>query len=64
MSWTPLEKLEKRDTEEAMVTKVLQAHQLVGPAIAANHAMDSSKSTDPSCKPLMALLDKDHKVDS
>ena len=33
MSWTPLEKLKERDSEEAMVTKVLRAHQVVGPAV-------------------------------
>ena len=56
MSWTPLEKRKARDEEEAMVTKVLRAHELVGPAIAADHARESSDSCDPNYKPLMALL--------
>ena len=45
----------------AFVTKVLQAHQLVGPAIAANHAMDTSKPTNADYKSLMTLLDKSEK---
>ena len=58
MSWTPWEKRKERDAEEAMVTKVLQAHQLVGPAIAANHAKGTSNPTNSDFKPLMTLLDK------
>ena len=42
----------------AFVTKVLQAHHLVGPAIAANHAKDTSNPTNSDYKPLMTLLDK------
>jgi len=61
MSWTPLEKRKERDAEEAMVTKVLQAHQLVGPAIAANHAKDTSSPTTADYKPLLTLLDKNDK---
>merc|ERR1712168_81145 len=61
MSWTPLEKRKERDAEEAMVTKVLQAHQLVGPAFAANHTKDTSSPTTADYKPLLTLLDKNDK---
>jgi len=59
MSWTPTDKRKKRDAEEVVVTKILKAHQLIGPAHAANHAKETANSSDESnFKPLMALLDK------
>merc|ERR1712168_752302 len=33
MSWTPLDKRKSRDSDEAMVTKILRANELVGPAL-------------------------------
>lgn len=58
MSWTPIDKRKERNSEEAVVTNILKAHRLVGPANAANHAQESSKYSDNSnFKPLMALLD-------
>ena len=59
MSWTPMDKRKKRDAEEVVVTKILKAHQLIGPAHAANHAKEiANSSVDSNFKPLMALLDK------
>ena len=58
MSWTPLDKRKSRDSEEAMVTKILRANELVGPALAGQSARESAGQLDSDFKPLMALLDK------
>lgn len=59
MSWTPMDKRKERNSDEAMVTNILKAHRLVGPANAANHAQELSRNCDDSnFKPLMTLLDK------
>ena len=58
MSWTPLDKRKSRDSDEAMVTKILRANELVGPALAGHNARESTGQADSDFKPLMALLDK------
>jgi len=60
MSWTPIEKLQTRDEEEAMVSKILRAGKMIGPATAGNVA--SGNATGESCgAPLMMLMDAGRK---
>jgi len=34
MSWTPIDKMQSRDEEDAMVSKILRAGKMIGPALA------------------------------
>jgi hypothetical protein len=56
MSWTPIDKLNKRDDEEAMVSKILRAGKMIGPATAGN--VNTGNATgELAGAPLMALMD-------
>jgi len=56
MSWTPMDKLNKRDDEEAMVSKILRAGKMIGPATAGN--VNTGNATgELAGAPLMALMD-------
>ena len=56
MSWTPIEKLQTRDEEEAMVSKILRAGKMIGPASAGN--VTTGNATGDACgAPLMMLMD-------
>lgn len=56
MSWTPMEKLQSRDEEEAMVSKILRAGKMIGPA-SAGHVASGNATGDACGAPLMALMD-------
>lgn len=59
MSWTPMEKLLARDEEEAMVSKILRAGKMIGPATAGSLA--TGATGDGVGGPLMALMDAGRK---
>jgi len=51
-----MDKLQSRDEEEAMVSKILRAGKMIGPATAGN--LNTGNATGETCgAPLMALMD-------
>jgi len=50
-----MDKLQSRDEEEAMVSKILRAGKMIGPATAGN--LSTGNATGESGAPLMALMD-------